>query len=253
MGTLLLTQLVSPQDPPLLSPAQRQAFFAAMAVKFGPSFVSSVVPALPLPMQGVSLAEFLIELGEVEDSRAIRLVLERWGFVDGEQELEEKAAELIKGVMSLVVEGRGSVDGHAFIRALASFVSSLPYPCLSVSKISSSRARLVGSRICPLGRHRRLLRLGGVSPPSPLPPRLPPIPRASSKPPSEPFSSYRRSPLRLVESTTAARPCRPSPFAPLRHLQLLLLRLAEQGHSERDCSGRAAGDHREHVELSGGV
>jgi hypothetical protein len=58
MGTLLVTQLVSLQEPPLLSPAQRHGFFAVMAIKFGPSFVSSVVPALPLPMQGVSLAEF---------------------------------------------------------------------------------------------------------------------------------------------------------------------------------------------------
>jgi hypothetical protein len=77
MGTLLLTQLVSLQESPLLLPAQRHGFFAVMANKFGPGSVSSVVPALPSPMHGVSLAEFSIELEEVEDPGAIRLVLER--------------------------------------------------------------------------------------------------------------------------------------------------------------------------------
>jgi len=62
-------------------------------------------------------------LGEVSEPAALRLVMEHWGFIDGEPGLEEKVGELVRSVIGGVVEGQGSVDGHALIQALASFVS----------------------------------------------------------------------------------------------------------------------------------
>lgn len=131
MGTLLLTSLLTPQSPSLVSAVQRTGIIAALSNKFGPSFIGSCVASLPLPIPGLSLAEFLLELGEVSDHLALRLVMEKWGFLDGgEAALEDKTAVLLRNVIEGVVEGRGSVDGHAVVRALSTFVgvasSSLP-------------------------------------------------------------------------------------------------------------------------------
>lgn len=133
MGTLLLTSLLTPQTPtPLVSQIQRAGLISALSSKFGPSFIASAVTSMPLPIPNLALADFLLELGEVSEPSALRLVMEHWGFVDGEQGLEDKVGELVRSVIGGVVEGQGSVDGHAVIQALASFVSHSAHPPLSV-------------------------------------------------------------------------------------------------------------------------
>jgi hypothetical protein len=128
MGTLLLSTLLSTANVPLLEGEQRRTLLMAMTAKFSAGFLGSTINSLPLPLSGVSLPEFLCELGQgTADVQALRTLLGRWwGGVDG---LQEKGRSLIVGLAEVLAQGElGGVDAGAVVRALISLVRPVCHP-----------------------------------------------------------------------------------------------------------------------------
>lgn len=129
MGTLLLSTLLSTNGTPLLDGEQRRSLLMAMTAKFSAGFLGSTMNSLPLPLSGVSLPEFLCELGQgTADVQALRTLLVRWwGGVDG---LQDKTKAMITGLAEVLAQGElGGVDAGAVVRALISLVRPLFFCC----------------------------------------------------------------------------------------------------------------------------
>lgn len=96
-------------------------------------------PSLPA---GTSLVQVLIQLGPdlTSDPEVVRALLMRFGISDASPPRDAQVIEIVSTLGRLAAEGTTMCDVAALVRALSSFVSTLP-PQTSYSLIQDYAAR----------------------------------------------------------------------------------------------------------------